>query len=111
MRFLSPTSFLMLQFSTQHNLLRVRFNFDRPAEGLEALPVPMVHGQEIRCREPVFPILVNPMKHADEPVFLPVGGQTVIRNHKGRDGAVLPIIKDGSMKPSEMNSGHQTLLG
>jgi len=66
---------------------------DRPADSLEILSVLMVHGQEIRCPEPVFPIFVNRMKHTDKPVFLHMNCHAVVRNHKGRDRAVLRIVR------------------
>lgn len=66
---------------------------DGPADSLEVLPLLIVHGQEIRFPEPVFPVLIHRMKHADKPVFLHVDGQSVVSNHKGRDGTVLRIVR------------------
>jgi len=33
------------------------------------------------------------MKHTDKPVFLHMDGQSIVRNHKGRDRTVLRIVR------------------
>jgi len=53
----------------------------------------MIHGEEIGCPEPVFPVFVDGMKHTDESIFFHMDGHAIIRDLKIRDRSVLRIVR------------------
>lgn len=67
--------------------------FDRPADSLKILSVVVVHGKEIGCPESLFPILVYGMKNPNEPEFLPMDIQAIIRNREGKNRAIIGMIR------------------
>jgi len=67
--------------------------FNRPADSLEISSVLMIHGEEIGCPVPLFPILVNGMKNPDKSEFLHMDSQTVIRNREERNRAIVGMVR------------------